>query len=274
MKKTVVIIVISVVLTVLLALACIIVNAIFGNPISRLVSKEVAKDYVAENYPAKGYEVEDVSYSFKDSCYHAYVSSEQYIDGDFTVYLNAFGKIQRDDYEYRVNEHGNVSNRLFSEYKAKADTVLESEDFPYDCHIAYGDLDFDGEVGEEFPENAIRRDELVNGAEYDIDELGRRNGRIVLYINTDKADIENASEIMLDVKQRLDTAGVSFYWIDLTLRIHDGDGVAKTELSIRNFKYDDIYEDGLNERVAVAKARTEAYFAEKDAEKATEKPIE
>lgn len=274
MKKTVVIIVISVVLTVLLALACIIANAIFGNPISGLVAKEVAKDYVAENYPAKGYEIQDVRYSYKDGCYHAYVSSEQHVDGDFTVYLNAFGKIQRDDYEYRVNEHGNVSNRLFSEYKAKADTVLESEDFPYDCHIAYGDLDFDGEVGEEFPENAISRDELVNGAEYDIDELGRRNGRIVLYINTDKADIENASEIMLDVKQRLDTAGVSFYWIDLTLRIHDGDGVAKTELSIRNFKYDDIYEDGLNERVAVAKARTEAYFAEKDAEKATEKPIE
>ncbi len=274
MKKKIVIIAAAAVLTVLLAIACIVANAIFGNPISRLVSREAAEAYVSENYPEKGYEIEDVRYSFKDSYYHAYVSSEQYIDGDFTVYINAFGKIQRDDYEYRVIEHGNVADRLFFEYKAKADEVLESEDFPYECHIAYGDLDFDGEVGEEFPENAIRRDELVNGAEYDFDELGRRNGRIVLYIDTDKADIENASEIMLDIKQRMDAAGVSFYWLDLTLRIPDGDGVAKTELSIRNFKYDDIYEDGLNGRVDEAIERTEAYFEEKDAEKATEKPIE
>ena len=274
MKKMVVVISILVALTLFLVGAFLIANAIFGNPVSGFVAKVVAENYVDENYPSEGYEVEDVRYSFKDGYYHAFVSSERHIDGDFTVYITAFGKIQRDDYEYRVEEKGNLSNRLFSAYKARVDEVLVSESFPYECHIAYGDLDFDGEVGEEIPENAIRRDELVNNAEYDIDELGKSNGRLVLYIDTDKADSERAAEILLDVRRRMDAAGVTFYWIDLNLRARDSEGETQTEFSILNFKYEDIYEDGIAERVVAAKERTEAYFEKMDYKKAVEAPID
>lgn len=274
MKKTIVIIVISVVLALSLFCACIVANVMFGNPISKLAARIAAENYVDENYPSEGYGIEDVMYSFKDGYYHAFVSSEKHIDGDFTVYVNAFGKVQHDDYEYRVVEHANVVGRLFLLYKARVDGVLASEDFPYECHIAYGDLDFDGEVGAQVPETAIKRDELINGAEYDIDALGKSNGRLVLYIDTDRTDSEKASEILLDIRQRMDAAGVTFYWIDLNLRTLDADGAVQTEFSMLNFKYEDIYEDGIEERVAAAKARTDAYYEKMDAEKAAEAPIE
>ena len=272
-KKSVVLIVISVVLTLSLLCACIFANAMFGNPVSKLVARKVAENYVDENYPSEGYEIEDVRYSFKDGYYHAFVSSEEHIDGDFTVFLNSFGVVQHDDYEYRVVEHGNVANRLFFLYKARVDEVLESEDFPYECDIAFGDLEFDCEDGEDFPENAIARSELINGGEYDIDELGKSNGRLVLYIDTDRADSEKASEILLEVRQRMDKAGVTFCWIDLTLRVPDGEGTVQADFGILDFKYEDIYEGGINERVVAAKARTDAYYEKMDAEKATELPI-
>ena len=272
-KKSVILIVISVVLTLSLLCACIFANAMFGNPVSKLIARTVAENYVDENYPSEGYEIESVGYSFKDGYYHAFVSSEKHIDGDFTVFLNSFGRVQRDDYEYRVVEHGNVADRLFLLYKARVDEVLESEDFPYECHIAFGDLEFDCEVGEELPENAIDRSELINGAEYDIDELGKSNGSLVLYIDTDRADAQKASEILLDIKQRMDAAGVTFYWIDLNLRVCDKEGMVQTEFSMLNFKYEDIYEDGIEERVVAAKERTDAYYEKMDAEKAAELPV-
>lgn len=274
MKKRIILIVISVLVTLLTLCACIFANAFFGNPVSYLAARVAAESYVDDNYPSLGYEIEDVRYSFKDGSYHAYVSSEEHVDGDFTVYLNSFGVVQRDDYEYRVAEHGNVADRLFILYMERVDEVLESEDFPYDCHIAFGDLEFDCEVGEEFPETAINRSELVNGAEYDIDELGKSNGRLVLYVNTDRVDAEKASEILLDIRQIMNASGVTFYWIDLNLSISDAEKAVQTDFSILNFKYEDIYEEGIEERVVAAKERTDAYYERMDAEKAAEVPIE
>ena len=274
MTKRIILIVISVLVTLLTLCACIFANAFFGNPVSYLAARVAAESYVDDNYPSLGYEIEDVRYSFKDGSYHAYVSSEEHVDGDFTVYLNSFGVVQRDDYEYRVAEHGNVADRLFILYMERVDEVLESEDFPYDCHIAFGDLEFDCEVGEEFPETAINRSELVNGAEYDIDELGKSNGRLVLYVNTDRVDAEKASEILLDIRQIMNASGVTFYWIDLNLSISDAEKAVQTDFSILNFKYEDIYEEGIEERVVAAKERTDAYYERMDAEKAAEVPIE
>ena len=132
MKKTIILIAVSVLCTLLVLGVCIFANALFGNPVSGFVAKVVAQRYVDENYPAEGYDIEDVRYSFKDGYYHAYVSSERNIDGDFTVYLNSFGKVQRDDYWYRVTARGNISDRLFLLYRDRVDEVLGSEDFPYE----------------------------------------------------------------------------------------------------------------------------------------------
>lgn len=274
MKKRIILIVISVLVTLLTLCACIFANAFFGNPVSSFIAKVVADNYVDENYPSEGYEIEDVRYSFKDGCYHAYVSSEEHVDGDFTVYLNSFGGVDYDDYSYRVEERGNVSDRLFLLYRARVGEVLDSEDFPYETHIAYGDLEFDCEEGEEFPEDAMDRSELVNGAEYDIDALGKTNGTLVLYIDTDRADISKASEILLEVRRIMDEAGVTFARVDLTVRVPDISGNPSVEFSVLDFEYEDIYEDGMDERVISAKERTDAYFERMDAEKAVETPIE
>lgn len=277
MKKRIILIAlvaISVLATIFTLCACIFLNAFFGNPVSYLAARVAADSYVEDNYPSMGYEIEDVRYSFKDGSYHAYVSSEDRIDGDFTVYLNSFGGVEYDDYLYRVEERGNVSDRLFLLYRARVGEVLDSEDFPYETHIAYGDLEFDCEAGEEFPEDAMDRSELINGAEYDIDALGKTNGTLVLYIDTDRADISKASEILLEVRRRMDSAGVTFARVDLTLRVPDAEGKARSEFAVIDFKYEDIYEDGIDERVTSAKERTDAYYERMDAEKAAETPIE
>lgn len=277
MKKRIILIAlvaISVLATIFTLCACIFLNAFFGNPISYLAARVAAESYVDDNYPSLGYEIEDVRYSFKDGSYHAYVSSEEHVDGDFTVYLNSFGGVDYDDYSYRVEERGNVSDRLFLLYRARVGAVLESKDFPYECHIAYGNLEFDREVGEGLPEGAMDRSELINGAEYDIDELGKTNGTLVLYVDTDRADISKASEILLEVRRIMDEAGVTFARVDLTVRVSDISGNPSVEFSVLDFEYEDIYEDGMDERVISAKERTDAYFERMSDEKAAEMPIE
>lgn len=235
---------------------CWFANGLVGNPISKMVARHTAQKHLAATYPNTDYTIEEVSYSFKDGGYYAHIVSPGSMDGNFTLRISMFGKLRNDDYSSRVEGHGNVANRLFFEYREKVDTVLNSQAYPYTISMGYGDLEFEREVGAEVVEGAVKRSELVNDRFYNVGELGAKNGKLVLYIDSDTATATNekAAEILLKTKELLDQSGISFYSVHFVLG----------EINLKDFLYTDIYEDGIVERIEKCAEDTRNYYNEQD----------
>jgi len=244
-------------------------NALLGNPISRALVKRNAARYLGEHYASLGYELDSVSYSFKTGGYLVHLTCPDSMDGDFTLSFGMAGNLTGDDYGSRVSGHGNIVRRLDMAYRARVDEVLESASYPYEIDFAYGSLDFDREAGEEADPLALSRDALENDRFYDVSELGKTNGTLVLYIESDTVDLQTAGEVLITTKRLLSDAGVGFRRVDLVLRYPlYGEGSARPEGSIRveGFLAEDIEPDGIEEKLRAA--CEEAAGRDEDADKA------
>lgn len=252
-------------------------NAFLGNPVSKALATRTARQYLSQTYGNTDFVLQDVSYSFKDGGYYAHVSSPTSIDSHFTVSLTMTGKLCYDSYEHDVLTGNNTAYRLDMAYRDLVDTVLESPSFPYTLHIAYGTLQFAGdwEIGNpcSFPD-AIPTAELELDRVYDLSELGRTGGHLVLYVEDDTVTTARMAEILLDVKDRLDGAGIPFYAVDMTLMYPRGEDGARKEgsLSILGFLSGDITPEGLEPRVQDACDAAQAYWAAQDKERLSSEP--
>ena len=251
-------------------------NALVGNPISKVVATNTAEKHIEENYADKDFEIERVTFSFKDGYYHAFIYSPSSIDSDFTILVDMWGKLRYDTYEDRVLSGGNTADRISRDYRAAVDKVLDSQAFPYNEHIGYGDFDFYPRVHlEEYsvPEYALITEDLTLDAFYDVNELGAKHGKLTIYIDDDTVSYERLSEILLDVRRIFDESGVKFYVIDCVLEYQKNEYSSKKQegrVEVREFLYADIYEDGMVERVKASDEAANAYYNEQDAEKLKE----
>ncbi|MBR3794420.1 MAG: hypothetical protein IKK34_00125 [Clostridia bacterium] len=252
-------------------------NALFGNPISRMLAERTARRHLAQEYAGTDYEIERIGYSFKDSNYHAFIRSPSSADTEFTLYITMRGRLRLDTYD-DVLSGFNTALRLEHAYRELADAVFEDPAFPYNCHIAFGTLEVypralirDPNV-KDVPDYAIVQDELVIDGEYDIRELGRQAGHLIIYTEQDEVDAQRAAEIMLDMKARFDEAEIPFAAMDFTLwRPKNKEGKRpKGEISVAHFPYDAIYAEEMRSRVEEAHRALEAYYAEMDAQKQLE----
>lgn len=256
---------------------CVFANALVGNPISKAMATNTAEKHLEENYADKDFEIERVTFSFKDGYYHAFIYSPSSIDSDFTILVDMWGKLRYDTYEDRVLSGGNTADRISRDYRAVVDKVLDSQAFPYNEHIGYGDFDFYPRVHlEEYsvPEYALITEDLTLDAFYDVNELGAKHGKLTIYIDDDTVSYERLSEILLDIRRIFDDSGVKFYVIDCVLEYQKNeDSSTKKEgrVEVREFLYSDIYEDGMVERVKASDEAANAYYDEQDAEKFKEK---
>ena len=259
---------------------CIFANALVGNPISKAMATNTAEKHIEENYADKDFEIERVTFSFKDGYYHAFIYSPSSIDSDFTILVDMWGKLRYDTYEDRVLSGGNTADRISRDYRAVVDKVLDSQAFPYNEHIGYGDFDFYPRVHlEEYtvPEYALITEDLTLDAFYDVNELGAKHGKLTIYIDDDTVSYERLSEILLDIRRIFDDSGVKFYVIDCVLEYQKNEDSSKKQegrVEVREFLYADIYEDGMVERVKASDEAANAYYAEQDAEKFKEKAEE
>ena len=184
------------------------------------------------------------------------------------------GKIRLDTYE-DVIDGFNTARRLEEEYGALTDTVFENPSFPYTCHISYGTLEIYPEEAlhdpnvNDVPAYAINQSTLILDKIYDIQELGRQAGHLIIYVESDAVTVEKAAEIMQDVRAIFDDAGVPFAAMDFTFQyLLPEEGLRPDgEVSVAGFLYDEIYEEGMIERVAEADRALKAYYAEQDAKK-------
>ena len=260
----------------LIAGVCVFANALVGNPISKAMATNTAEKHIEENYADKDFEIERVTFSFKDGYYHAFIYSPSSIDSDFTILVDMWGKLRYDTYEDRVLSGGNTADRISRDYRAVVDKVLDSQAFPYNEHIGYGDFDFYPRVHlEEYsvPEYALITEDLTLDAFYDVNELGAKHGKLTIYIDDDTVSYERLSEILLDVRSIFDDAGVKFYVIDCVLEYQKNEDSSKKKegrVEVREFMYADIYEEGMVERVKASDEAAKAYYAEQDAEKLKE----
>ena len=256
---------------------CIFANSLVGNPISKALATSTAKKHLEENYANTDYELEDVSYSFKDGYYHAQVASPSSIDSSFSLLINGFGKLRYDYYENNVTNGWNTAYRLRDDYRKTVDTLIESDDFTYDVVLGYGDLSFitaEYEDMPDVPEYALLTNDLTLDSYYNVNELGKKAGELTLYIADETVSEERLAEILLGIRECFDRAGVGFYIIDCVLEYPQDENAEYRygNVEISEFLYSDIYADGLVERVKAAAEKTENYYAEQDAEKLEEKP--
>ncbi len=246
-------------------------NAFVGNPVSYFLAKNTVEHYLEEKYGKTDYEVESLGYSFKFGEYYAHITSPTLLDGDFSLTVNMTGKVKSDDYTDRVEEKSNVERRLSMAYRERVEEILETPSFfPYQTEIAFGDLEFEREEGEEFPEGALERADLENNRLYDLKELGQYNGTITLYVDSDTVTEEKATEVLLTLKKQLNDGGISFYRVDVILqepRSEKDPSKNRKELHLREFLCEDIEESIIEEKVAENRKATEAYYAEQDKQK-------
>lgn len=246
-------------------------NGFIGNPISKLLADKEAEKYIHETYPDMDLEISKAAYNFKTGGYNVFVELPSSLDTHFSLEISPTGDIRWDSYEGYVSGKFNTWDRVNMEYRKMVDDVFESNDFIYKSEINFGELKLkEKESYESFgPLYGLNLEELELDKIYDIKELGKKNGHILLYIEEDQIDVTNASKLLLDVKRIFDNKSVQFYAIDFTLQ------EPRTEENMRNrksfgvkeFLYSDIYEENLIKRLEIASKELNSYYESEDAKK-------
>ena len=123
------------------------------------------------------------------------------------------------------------------------------------------------------PDYGIVTDTLELDAYYDITELGEKAGHLNIYVYDKDVSEEKMAEILLGIKDIFLSSGVKFYAIDCVLeypRLENHVPYKDGRVEVSNFLCEDIYEEGLTERVAEANRQVEEYHAQQDALKQQE----
>lgn len=246
-------------------------NALVGNPLSKWLASRTAERHLEEVYGDTDFEIERVGFNFKNTDYYAHIVSPSSEDSSFSLQMDMWGNLLLDTYEGRVLSGDNTARRLDAAYRTLVKGVLESPDYPFESFIAYGDLQFgfSYEAGEEIsPVGHIMPEELVIDKEYDIAELGRQAGHLVIYVEDTVVTVERAAEVLLELKKVFEQKNVPFYSVDLVLeypRKEEGGNTKEGRVEADGFLYTDIYVEGLTERVHAANEEAMAYHAEQDA---------
>ena len=248
-------------------------NALVGNPVSKFLATKSANEYIKTTYSDKDFQIEEVTYDFKTGGYYARVTSPTSIDSHFSLSFDWMGKLIIDSYE-EVTSGWNTAKRINDDYDKKVDNVFENNEFPFFMHISYGNIEFTSEeYGEDssIPEYAIYRETLEIDGIYDIDELGKKAGKLTIYIYNRDTSPEKLAEMLLNIKSVFDKSSVTFYAIDCVLEESKPEasaegGVPKDppRVEVMNFLYSDIYEEGLVERVKKANEEAIKYNEEQD----------
>lgn len=243
-------------------------NGLVGNPISRFIVNRSARQHVAATYPDMNLELEQARYDFKSSNYYVHVKSSTSVDTHFTLRFTASGVLHYDDYEFRVVGGSNTFERINSEYSLALRAVIDSDDFPYNSHIYFSRITPYHDHKDYGPKYGLKLELLELDKVYDVMDLAKTAGHIVLYIEDEEVTMTKAAEVLLGVKNILDSKDISFYAIDFELIKPRGDekpALDEPRVYIREFLCDDIYEEGLVERVAAADQALREYYAEQDA---------
>ena len=245
-------------------------NGFVGNPISKFLANKSVESYIEETYPEMDLKINKATYDFKTGGYNVFVELPESIDIHFSLNISPTGHIKWDGYESYVLGKFNTRERVNSEYRKIVEEIFGAEDFPYESDIDFGEIVLERDRYEEFgPIYGLKLDELEIDKLYDIKELGAIAGNLIYYTVDEELDAKRASEILVHIKEIFDEKGVPFYAIDLTLQEEEISRDRKY-FSVSGFLYDNIYEEGLIERLEKASKDLEDYYEIEDSKKENE----
>ncbi len=228
-------------------------NGFMGNPLSKHLSNVAAKDYVQEKYSDMALETSKASYNFKTGGYSVEVLSKNKPDTHFSLSFDWRGKLQYDTYVKGETERFNAWQRVDQEYREWTEKAF-NKDFPFESEISFGT------IGDDSEEKG-----LEPNIQYDLKEIGKEKGKIVLYVTTDKLDKVKMAEVLIEVKNIFDKKKLNFKTIDLTLQEPLKDNVEGREsLTIMDFEYKDIKIRDLEEKIQKNIEKTIAFYEEMD----------
>lgn len=264
-KKHLGIIISSVVIVSIMCVILFFVNMSSGNPISYFLAKNAAEEYVSDKYGNLDVYVDKVEYDFKMTKYYASVKSDSSIDTHFDVYISMTGQVEGDSYS-NVSDGYNTYSRIDMEYRTLSDSVLDNLDMLGNNGFAFGTFKIDEiEVGAYSPvKYGVKMDELELDKLYDIKELAKESGHIIVYAEDEDVTVEKAAEYMLFIKKEMDEVGIPFYAIDFTLEKPKSDDYEYNPedpvVYVSHFLYSDIYEEGMTERVQNAYEDLDSHY--------------
>lgn len=199
---------------------------ITGKPLFRSPAYNAAEKYLAEHYPGMDLVIGDIVWSDHGGDYHAKIYSPTHSDLQFTLVVGSRSKVvEQDTYAEDVLGGRTVADRLSREYGALVEEALKAPGFPHDKGLGLLDLS----------EVPISPEET-----YDVRELGKTAGFLYVSVQSEAASTEEAARLLLSLKDHMD--GLPFYSVTLYLW---GSG----DLTVQDFLCEDIYADGLEERV-------------------------
>ena len=219
-------------------------DAFLGNPVSYALVYFNAQKYIQTTYPNTDYQLDRVAYSFKFGNYYAYVQSPTKQDEHFTLVFNGLGQLENDYYETLVTEKGNLRGRLKDAYYNLTQEAFSE----MDVNSFYSTLIFqtEGLKGYTAHTQAYTMEDISNNTTEYVKEMGQYNGSVEISMRAQDVSMELLAEKLLEVKAFADEKDVQFYTISLTLY---EEGEYSSEIYVRYFQYEDIYEEGLVERV-------------------------
>ncbi len=247
----------------------------FRNPLSDMITRMQVKNYLEENYNGMGYEIQNAEYNYVEPGYRYTVAVPGSTDRHFEIYTKKYGGSLYDTFDMDVALNFNVADRLRQEYHDMVAPLLEDETAIarisgygsgyIHCETRKGieaEREFDGK----YTRYTLAVEDLIPDHEYDINDVAKDHGRIVLHIEREDISYRDASEILLKVKEIMDSAEIAFKYVDLVLSTpHTGIGDGSTvggEIAVRSFLYQDIYEEGLAERVENAYKEYMEFYGE------------
>ena len=270
MKKKILKAVFIVVAVAFVGIAVWFANGFFGNPVSKHLATKSAQEYLEANFAGTDYEVEDTFYDFKVTGYNVHIKSPSSADSSFTIRTGLDGKVSYDTHKDDVIEKGNTARRIGDAYRKAADKIFESDKFPYESDICFGDIEFVQDSyadNHDVPEYAIVTNELELDKEYDLKDMGSKAGHLVVYVQSETVTAEKLAEVLLTIKDLFDKNGVTFYVIDCVLeypKAEDSTQKNDERVEVKNFLYSDIYEEDMVQRVTDDNEETKAYWQAED----------
>lgn len=261
-----------VLLSVLTVIVLWVANGFFGNPVSWVLARTGVNRYVEQTYSHLDLHTERFGHDFKTGGYYAYLCSETSGDTAFYVRTDMLGRIRQDSFDVWVAHKYNTELRIREEYRLLADAVFQSGSIPYAMDIDYGDITFAGDEqwGEAEYDFALPRDILVLDKVYDVRELARNAGVLTVYAMDETVTVQKAAEIMLCIRSAFEEAQVPFRLLDFVLRTpmpEDGSPWPDTAVYAR-ILYENIKDEGMEERVRESHEAIVEEYAQLDEEKA------
>lgn len=122
--------------TILFAIVLVVLNALYGNPVSKAVVERGADKVIAEKYGDLDLSREKVFYNFKAPEYVVYLQDKNSEDSAFELCFDSFGRLQRDTYEERID---NTVMRFDDAIRDHGRGLEKAYDFPYQITLSFWD---------------------------------------------------------------------------------------------------------------------------------------